>query len=138
MNPFPGPTPPYSNPPINPQYYKPRVFQISNISLGRTTTITTVDDMNYVIGQLVRLVIPMAFGCTQINGHVGYVIDIPADNEVTIGLFSSYSDPFISKPSLSNQPHILAIGDINSGAQNSDVLNQSTSIPGSFINVSPA
>ena len=53
-----NPTPPYSNPPINPQYFQPNAFVISNISFGQSTTVTTVLNNNFVIGQEIRLLIP--------------------------------------------------------------------------------
>ena len=52
------PTPPYQNPPIEPQFYQPSAFVISAITLGPQTTITTTVNNNYVIGQLCRLIIP--------------------------------------------------------------------------------
>jgi len=138
------PTPPYSNPPIEPQYYQPRVFTISAIALGVTTLVTTSVNHDYVIGQLVRLIIPPKYGCTLLNEQVGYVIFIPALNQVTIDLNSNGADSFISSPTflpyqMHTLPQILAIGDINSGAINAQGRQpQGTFIPGSFINISPA
>ena len=84
-----GPVPPYTNPPIEPQYYQPSKFYIEDVTLGRTTTVTTTEDHNYVIGQLVRLLIPSSFGCVQLNNTQGYVISIPASNEVELDIDSS-------------------------------------------------
>jgi len=131
------PIPPYSNPPIQPQFYEPSRFVISSITLGATTTVTTTLDMNYVIGQLVRLIIPRAFGCIQLNEQEGYVISIPASNQVVLDIYSAGGSPYISATD-PNVPQILAIGDINLGAINRyGRVNLNTNIPGSFINVSP-
>lgn len=136
-SPIVGPIPPYSNPPIQPEFYKPHSFVISNVSLGRTTTVTTVLDMDYVIGQLVRLLIPPTFGCRQLNEQTGYVISIPADNQVVIDIDSSQNvDPYTSS-SATTKPQIVPVGDINMGATNFGRLQNITYIPGSFINISP-
>lgn len=132
------PTPAYSNPPIESQFYQPGLFFIEDITLGHTTTITTTEDNNYVIGQEVRLLIPPGFGCRQLNGIPGFVIDIPASDEVVLDIYSASADPFMSDPDLENQPQIIAIGDINSGIISSTGRSiPTTNIPGSFINISP-
>jgi hypothetical protein len=137
MSAFPGPTPPYNNPPIQPFNYQPRRFVISGVTLGQTTTVTTVQDMDYVVGQLVRLIIPPTFGCRQLNEQQAYVIDIPADNEVVLALDSSHNVDLFTSSSATTKPEILAIGDLNSGIISSTGrINTSTTIPGAFINIS--
>lgn len=132
-----GPVPPYANPPIHPEYYKPKNFDISNVTLGVTTTVTTVLDMDYVIGQNIRLLIPQSFGCNQLNGAQGYILSLPASNQVEIDINSSTNvDPYLA----SNAPtraQIKAIGDLNTGVINFGRTNNGTFIPGSFINISP-
>lgn len=133
-----GPIAPYSNVPINAQYYLPSRFTISAVTLGATTIVTTTDDNDYVIGQLCRLIIPPSFGCRQLNESQSFVIDIPASNQVTLQLNSSIGvDPYIAS-SAATPAQILAIGNINSGAINSNGNQQiGTFIPGSFIDISP-
>lgn len=130
------PIPAYSNVPIEPQFYQPRRFVISNITLGTTTTITTTENMDYVIGQLVRLIIPPSFGTRQLNEQQAYVISIPASNQVVLDIYSIGMDAFVSS-SATTKPQILAIGDINSGPTNIGRTNNTTYIQGSFINISP-
>jgi len=135
--PYTGPVALYNNLPINAQYYQPSQFFISAISLGTTTTVTTTVDNNYVIGQLCRLIIPPTNGCPQLNEQTGYVIAIPNPNQVTLNINSSGLNSFVTS-TYPTQPQILAIGNINSGAINSTgISNDSTFIPGSFINISP-
>lgn len=136
---YPGPTPPYTNLPINAQFYKPSTFYISNISLGIMTIITTSTDHNYVIGQLVSLVIPSNYGSYQLNGQLAFVIGIPTSNQVILDLNSTNVDPFISSPAfIGTPPQIVAIGDINSGLISSTGrVNPNTAMPGSFQNISP-
>lgn len=133
-----GPVPAYNNPPIEPQYFKPSVFFISNILFGLNTTVTMTQNHNYVIGQEVRLLIPNGFGATKLNGKLGYVITIPASNQVIIAINSIGTDPFISNSLIFTQPQIVSVGEINSGQINSNGrVSQSISIPGSFQNISP-
>ncbi len=136
--PITGPVPAFSNPPIEPQFYQPKAFVISDISLGITTTVTTTDDLDYEIGQLVRLIIPQYFGCRQLNGRSGIVIDTPAANQVEITINSSQDvDSYIAS-SYTTPAQIVAVGDYNSGQiAPSGRTNVPTNIPGSFLNISP-
>ncbi len=133
-----GPQPQYNNPPINAQYFTPSNFFISNITLGNQTLVTTTVNHNYVIGQNVRLVIPPSFGCIQLNNSQSYVQSIPMPNQVLLGLDSSQNvDPYIASSS-TTQAQINAIGSINLGAINAyGNLNTSTTVPGSYENISP-
>jgi hypothetical protein len=136
------PAPLYANVPIEPQYYTPWRFVISGITLGTTTTVNMVipaiTDLTYIVGQLVRLIIPPTFGCRQLNGQTAYVIAVNLPNQVILNINSSQNvDPYISS-SAATSAQILAIGDILAGAiNNNGIQNTSTVLPGSFINVSP-
>lgn len=134
---MPGPHPPFANVVINAQFYSPSRFVISAVSLGGITTVTTSTNHNYLIGQLVRLIFPFGYGCTQLNEKSGYVMSIPALNQVTLNLSSFNVDAFIAA-NLKQQPQITAIGDVNYGQTNATgITNQGLNIPGSFINISP-
>lgn len=136
------PIPPYQNLPIEPQFYQPSVFVISAISLGQTTMVTTTANMNYVIGQQVRLNIPSNYGSYQLNQQLGYVLATPLPNQVIISINSSVNvSPFVMTPPPGNvatsQPQIVAVGDINQGYTSSTGSNiPLVTIPGSFINIS--
>ncbi len=131
------PIPPYSNVPIEPQFYQPRLFFISNITTGISTTVTTSVDHDYVVGQLCRLIVPKGYGSTQLNGVLGYVTSIPAANQVVMNINSKNANAFISA-SLPQQPQILVVGDVNTGQTNANgSQNVITYILGSFINISP-
>lgn len=134
------PIPLYQNVAIQSDFYIPQRFVIDDITLGQTTLVTTTTDHDYVVGQQIRLLIPSNFGSYQLNEVKGYVISIPADDEVVIDIDSSRNvDPFIpSATATTSSPQILAIGDVNSGVVNSSGrTSNGTFIPGSFINVSP-
>jgi hypothetical protein len=134
--PYAGPIAAYNNLPIHPENYKPRFFFISALSLGRTTTVTTSENHNYVTGQECRLIIPPTNGCRQLNEVKGFVMSIPGLNQVVLDIDSSVNvDPFKTS-SATTKPQILAIGDVNTGAINKGRTNNVTYIPGSFINIS--
>lgn len=133
------PVPAYSNVPIQPQNYQPRQFFIENVALGIRTLVTTTADTDFVVGQLIRLIIPPQFGCTQLNEVLGYVLAMPTPSQLYLDIDSSQNvDPFQSS-SASTQPQVLPVGDINTGATNNNGrMNNGTFIPGSFKNVSPS
>lgn len=132
-----GPTPPYNNPPIQPLNYKPRRFVISDVTLGQMTLVTTTLPMNYVIGQLVRLLIPKGYGCVQLNQVSGVVLSIPAPNQVLISVDSSTNVNEFLNISGTQVPQIIPVGDFNSGVISPIGPSvPSTGIPGAFINIS--
>ncbi len=132
-----GPIAPYSNVPIQAGFYAPNQFFISAISLGQTTVITTSVDHNFVISQEIRLIIPPSFGCRQLNEQSGFVLSIPASNQVRVSIYSLGGDSYIASTA-TTKAQILPIGDISNGQINSNGrVNSSLNIPGSFINISP-
>ena len=140
-----GPIAPERNPPIQPQYYQPSRFEIENITLGLTTLVTTSVDHNYVLGQVVRTLIPSTYGTRQLNEKQGEVISIPAANQFVLPIDSRAFDPFVSNPAYGpTPPQVLAIGDVNSGiissagrSIGSGLTGTPVTIPGAFINISP-
>lgn len=132
-----GPVPLYQNFPIQAQFYAPSVFNISAITLGQFTIVTTSINHNYVIGQLVRLLIPNGYGSRALNEQTGYVVSIPAPNQVTLNL-SSYNVSAFINANLPTAAQIVAVGDVNMGyISKTGRIVASTNIPGSFINISP-
>lgn len=134
-----GPIAPENNPPIHPEFFKPREFNIADITNGQTTLVTTVLPHDYVVGQLVRLLISQLFGARQFNEQTAYVINIPSTTTITLGLDSSFFDLFVPNPTLATtQPQIVAVGDVNSGHINSHGPKCTKPwILGSFRNISP-
>jgi hypothetical protein len=132
------PIPPYQNVPIDSDAFQPSMFFISGVTLGATTTITTTTNMNYVLGQLVRLLIPPYSGCRQLNQREGFVISIPSSNQVVVNIDSSQFVDAFKSSTAPTQPQIVAVGDVNNGFTNPNgAQNVLTSIPGSFQNISP-
>lgn len=134
-----GPIAPENNPPIHPEYYKPRVFNITALTNGPTTLLNTEVPHDYVVGQIIRVLISQLYGTYQINEKEGYVLAIPGASQLIVGIDSSNANPFIYNPtSNTTQPQIVAVGDVNTGCINaSGRTNNGTFIPGSFIDISP-
>ncbi len=132
------PIPPYQNVPIQANFYGPSRFVIEDIVLGNLTTIFATTDMNYVVGQEIRLLVPSSFGSFQLNGSTGFVVDVPTTDSVTVTINSSQNvDPFTTS-SATTVAQIVAIGDINQGTTNSQgLVNNGTTIPGAFKDISP-
>lgn len=140
LNPFlQGPLAPERNPPIVPEYFRPGVYYITAITQGFSTTITTNVAHQYVIGQLVRFTIPNMYRMIQLDEKEGYVISIPSPTTFIVNIDTTKYNSFVSSPSYGpTKPQVMAIGDINSGAINSQGrINNGTTIPGAFINTSP-
>jgi len=93
-----GPIAPFSNLPIEAQFYQPSRFEIADIDLGLTTVVTTTEDHNYVVGQQVRLIIPVLYGAQQLSYQFAYVISIPSSTEVELDLNSLSANEFIENP----------------------------------------
>jgi len=134
-----GPIAPENNPPIHPQYFRPKEYNIDSITNGVTTLVTTTTAHDYVVGQLVRLLISQIFGARQFNEQTAYVINIPSNTSITLALDSSSFDLFHANPALdTTQPQVVAVGDVNNGIINSQGrFVNGTFIPGSFRNISP-
>lgn len=133
-----GPIPPYSNVPIEAQFYQPSRFVISNVTLGVTTIVTATSNMNFVIGQLIRLLIPPQFGCRQLNEQQGFVISLPAANQVEVTINSSKNVDNFTSSSATTKPQIIPVGDVNNGIiSTTGRIVTSTNVPGAFINISP-
>lgn len=134
-----GPLAPEANPPINPQFYQPSVFNIFFITNGVTTLVSTIGNHNFVIGQLVRLLVSEVYKAYQFNEKEAYVISIPNPNEVVLLLDSSNFNTYVTNFfSGTTQPQIFAVGDVNTGVTNTGRSGNGTFIPGSFIDISPA
>lgn len=137
-----GPIAPERNPKPTPQYYQPSDFVITALSLGLNTIVTTAGNVNYVVGQQVRFLIPAFYGTFQLNNVDGFVTSILSATMFVVNVNSSQMNAFIPSPSYGpTKPQIIAIGDVNTGWTISTGLNQTmqqTGIPGSFINISPS
>ncbi len=114
-----------------PSLYEPGVSFISAIATGTTTTVTTANAHNLVVGQEVAFRIPTAYGTTQLNSlpnatipgspRYGYVVSVTDYHTVVVNINSSAYTAFNSNQAyLSYQsglqfPQMVAVGDVNTG-----------------------
>ncbi len=70
-----------------------RVQKIESITQANPMVVTTVLDHDYVVGMMVRFLIPVAFGMTALNDLQGQVIGKSA-NTLTIDIDSSNFNAF--------------------------------------------
>lgn len=129
------PIPAFSNVPIHAEFYQPHEFTITALSLGPTTTVTTLIDNDFVIGQNVRFVMPPDSGTRELNGMTGYIITINSTTQFVVNISSVGMNAFTTPTSI-QKAQILPVGDINMGQTNTGRTNNLTYIPGSFINIS--
>lgn len=134
-----GPIAPERNPAIHPEWYAPRYYQITEIDQGPTTLFTFSQDHDFVVGQLVRTIIPQFWGIRELDEVESYVISIPAANQVVLNVSTVGFNAFIPDPVYSiNSPYVVPVGDVNTGyISHTGRVAPSLNIPGSFINISP-
>jgi len=115
---------------LYPYLYFPGTSFISAITLGATTTVSTTDAHNFVVGQEVAFRIPQAWGPVQLNSLpntlvpgspvYGYVVSVTDYHTVVVNINSTAFTAFnvnqtvASLPGLS-YPQIVAVGDVNTG-----------------------
>ena len=114
---------------LYPTLYFPGGSVISAISTGATTTITTAEAHNLVVGQEVAFRIPTAWGTTQLNSlpnivipgspMYGYVISVTNYNTVVVNINSTGYTAFNSNQAFNTLgqqwPQMMAVGDVNTG-----------------------
>ena len=137
---FTGPLAPERNPEIRPQYFKPKlavITQIVPISELYTGIVSSVDT-DFVVGQIVRFVIPTRDGMQQLDGKEAILVYLFMPNVFIVEIDTTKFDPFNPLGNLNQEAFVLPVGDINSGAINSSGrINNLLYIDGSFKNVSP-
>ena len=140
MNPiFVGPIAPERNPPIQPQDYKPKVFvidQIVPINDEFTGVVTDIDN-DFVVGQIIRFVIPKRDGMQPLNGQEAVVAYIFTPTVFIAEINALHFDSFNPLGNLTQDAFVIPVGDINTGAINSSGrINNLLYIRGAFINIS--
>lgn len=115
---------------LYPFLYEPGVAYISAITTGATTTITTTDNHNFVVGQEIGFRIPAPYGTTQLNELPNsiipgspvyyYVTAINSNtqfvcNAVSTGFTAFNSNQTVASVPGLQLPQVVAVGDINSG-----------------------
>jgi hypothetical protein len=115
---------------LYPYLYFPGQSFISAITTGATTTVTTTNAHNFVVGQEVAFRIPSQWGTVQLNSLpntlvpgspiYGYVISVTDYHTVVVNINSSAFTAFNSNLTVAqtiglSYPQIVAVGDVNTG-----------------------
>ncbi len=131
---------------LYPYIYEPGVSFISAITTGATTTVTTTDNHNLVVGQEIGFRIPNAYGTTQLNELPNnsvpgspvyyYVTSITSNtvfvcNAVSTGYTAFATNQTVASMVGQSLPQVVAVGDVNSGgtAYSGGALYPSPSFP---------
>lgn len=121
--------------------YIPFTCDISAISQGLTTTITTSIDHGFVVGNSVQFVIPKEYGMRQLDKKKGNVLSITADTfEVNINSlsFDAFVVPTPPDPIVVYDPaQVLPVGDGNTGYLTPGGQEPALQIPGTYRNTYP-
>lgn len=115
---------------LYPFLYEPGVAFISAISTGSTTTVTTTDPHNFVVGQEIGFRIPSAYGTTQLNELPNnsipgspvyyYVTSVTSNTQFVCNANSTLFTAFATNQTVAQMvgqslPQVVAVGDVNSG-----------------------
>jgi len=125
-----SPTGAYVRQVLFPYLYTPGVSYISAITTGATTTVTTTDSHNFVVGQEIGFRIPSVYGTTQLNTLPNnlipgspvyyYVTSVTGNNSFVCNANSSAASAFNSNQPVASVsglqlPQVFAMGDVNTG-----------------------
>jgi hypothetical protein len=113
-----SPFPPYQNPPIQSDFYVPNFFIISALTLGETTTVTTSVDHNFVVGQIIRFIVPLRYRTRELNEKQAIVFSIPSATQLVCYMQSYDFTPFFASPYVASITNISQEPDATITADN--------------------
>lgn len=120
--------------------YLPFTCDITAITTGQTTIITTSVKHSFVIGNEVSFQIPKEYGMRQLDKENGYVLSI-TDYTVEVNIdslgFDAFVIPTVNPLIVLDPPQIIPIGDANTGYVLPGGQKPTLQIPGAFRNVYP-
>lgn len=135
-----GPQSGERNPPITADYYSPQLAVISSISSISqfATQVVTTEENEFVVGQIVRFIIPARDGMVQLNERQAIVTSITNSTTFIVDIDTTKMGTFNASTNTFQDPFVVPVGDINSGAINSSGrINNLLYISGSFKNIGP-
>lgn len=92
-------------------------------------TIPAAGANTYIVGQLVKLTVPITWGMFQANGKVGKIIQIGVST-MSLNIDSSQFDAFVYKPTSVDSPAVLC----PAGSQNLQFNNTTGQVPFQSLN----
>jgi hypothetical protein len=109
--------------PFDARYY-PRNRYITAITKASSAVITLSVTHGYTVGQAIRVVVPAAFGMTEINGLIGNITAIDTStNTITVNIdstsFTTFAFPASATPYSKSFAEVTPVGEaaINSSSQ---------------------
>jgi hypothetical protein len=120
--------------PYNPIFYPPR-RTITAITQAAQAVVTLSVTHQYQIGQLVRMVVPAAFGMVEMDGLLGTIVDIDTTtttgNTITLDIDSTAFTPFaypLTAGNFSTFPQTVPVGEDTASALDLgvDILSDAT------------
>lgn len=122
-----------------PNQYLPGVIQIPSallitditraLPMVITFTVPSTGSNTYVMGQLVRLTVPVTWGMIQADGLVGRIIQLGVST-MSLNIDSSNFDAFVYNPTSVDAPASLA----PAGSQNLEFSNSTSQVPFQSLN----
>jgi len=122
--------------------YIPYGVDITSISKGNPTTVTTSTTHRFQVGNLVQFQIPKEWGMRKLNALKAYVLSVPNDLQIIVDVNTLDFDDFlipVLPPFVGVSPaQVFAVGD---GNFNDFLPNNNTRLPrtiqGAFVNIPP-
>lgn len=84
---------------------KPTINYINAITLGQTTIVGLVDDIDYIVGEYVSFRVSKDWGTVEINNQRGLILAI-GSTDITVQIDSTNYTPFVYSPSSLSSPAI--------------------------------
>lgn len=98
--------------------FQPAMRLITALSIAATATVTTSFDHDYLVGLVVRLLIPSEFGMIQVNQELGTIIDVPTTDSFVIDIdtrgFDTFIIPVPEEWFINDFPSVVPVGEVNS------------------------
>lgn len=102
--------------------YQPAMRIVTGITNAVTPTVTTSFDHDYLVGLIVRMLVPREFGMVQLNSLVGEIVGVPTDDTFVIDINTLAFDTFINAISdpndipwyLNDYASVVPVGEDNS------------------------
>ena len=101
--------------------FQPALRLITALTIAENATVTTSFDHDYLIGLIVRILVPNEFGMIQVNKEVGTIIEVPTDDTFVIDIDTRGFDTFIVPDPeewfINEFPSVVPVGEINSSLE---------------------
>ena len=104
--------------------YQPAMRIINALTLAENATVTTSFDHDYLVGLIVRLLIPSEFGMIQANNLVGTIISVPGSGSFVVDIDTRGFDAFVLASSavplpwyINDYATVVPVGEVNSSLE---------------------